>query len=77
MISYKMTWNLCGTKNLIWFQAKNNNFILSLNPKRLLKIIIKAEIKLKWKKKEKRDTFIRTSFQVWCLGISNAMNIGS
>ena len=53
MISYKMTWNLCGTKNLIWFQAKNNNFILSLNPKRLLKIIIKAEIKLKWKKKKK------------------------
>ena len=48
MISYKMTWNLCGTENLIWFQAKNNNFILSLNPKRLLKIIIKAEIKLKW-----------------------------
>ena len=54
MISYKMTWNLCGTENLIWFQAKNNNFILSLNPKRLLKIIIKAEIKLKWKKKKKK-----------------------
>ena len=55
MISYKMTWNLCGTENLIWFQAKNNNFILSLNPKRLLKIIIKAEIKLKWKKKKKEE----------------------
>ena len=52
MISYKMTWNLCGTENLIWFQEKNNHFILSLNPKRLLKIIIKAEIKLKWKKKK-------------------------
>ena len=35
MISYKMTWKLCGTENLIWFQAKNNNFILSLNPTRL------------------------------------------
>ena len=55
MISYKMTSNLCGTKNLIWFQAKNDNFILSLNPKRLLKIIIKAEIKLKWKKKKKEE----------------------
>ena len=48
MISYMMTWNLCGTENLIWFQGKNNNFILSLNPKRLLNKIIKAEIKLKW-----------------------------
>ena len=55
MISYKMTWNLCGTENLIWFQEKNNHFILSLNPKRLLKIIIKAEIKLKWKKKKEEE----------------------
>ena len=43
MISHKMTSNLCGTKNLIWFQAKNDNFILSLNPKSLFNIIIKAE----------------------------------
>ena len=52
MISYKMTSNLCGTKNLIWFQAKNDNFILLLNPKCLFNIIIKAKkIKMKFKKK--------------------------
>ena len=77
MISYKMTSNLCGTKNLIWFQAKNDNFILSLNPKCLFNIIIKAEKNLNEMKKKNWDTFIRTSFQVRCLGISNAINIGS
>ena len=43
MISYKMTSNLCGTKNINWFQEKNDNFIISLNPKCLFNIIIKAE----------------------------------
>ena len=52
MISYKMTSNLCGTKNLIWFQAKNDNFILSLNPKCLFNIIIKAEKNLNEMKKK-------------------------
>ena len=57
MISYKMTSNLCGTKNINWFQEKNDNFIISLNPKCLFNIIIKAEKNLNEMKKKKLRYF--------------------